>query len=143
MNRVSFRELRRYQLSLILIGIAIARQGDRKRLFEQLSLGSVTSERARGCLQSVLDGDVSGVRRFLLSLGVDAEGGTSLDAIVSRLHESVAEEEVEGALRAVLGGTLGDWTGSTEDRLELALRTVRSVKGSRFKQRGSSDGKAV
>jgi hypothetical protein len=137
-----FREMRRYQLSLILIGIAIARTGDRKRLFSRLSIESIKSDRAKRCLQAVVDGDVDEVRGFLLGLGVESNGNPALDSIVDRLHEMKAQDELDDTMRAIVAGELIDDLNTVEKRLETALAAVRASKETRFKpSKGATNGK--
>lgn len=129
-----YRDVRRHQLALILIGIAIANHGDRKKLFSMLNLDTIVGPRDRACLQAILDNDREGVQGFLLSLGVVCGDSPALDAIVGHLREQWEEDELEITLRAIIGGSLVEHLDAAEKRLEAALATVRNAKSPKLTQ---------
>lgn len=127
MDFLRYKEVRQYQVSLILIGIALGMtKEDRKDLFDKLDADSIKSPRARRALEAISKGDRDGVFGFLGTLGIRDEHPRACDAIIDRLHELMNMNHVADALQVIMNGSLVD--GTAEERLEKALQLVRNIR---------------
>lgn len=132
MNKVDFREARRYQLSLILIGACLGGKDIREFVMSRLRTSAISSPKAYNCMKAIEDKDSDGVDGFLRSIGVEAKGGKAISAVIDRLHQLSDMDHVENTLTTLLAGDLVNDVESAEERLEAALALVRNSKATVF-----------
>lgn len=132
MNK-DYLDFRGHQLVLILIGIAIARPGDREKLFETLRLEAVRNDSDRECLEAIRDGDVEKFYGYLVKRHrVHCHDVRALEGIIRRLHELQEREFLETTLVTVLRGDFADCLGDAEAKLTTALKAVQKAKADTF-----------
>lgn len=132
MNR-PYLDIRSHQLALLLIGIAIGRTADRKRLFESLRVGAIRDQGDREALEAIRDGDQETLYGYLAKRHrVHCDNMCALDAIIRRLHEIQERDYLEETLSTVLAGEFGECLGDAEAKLASALAAVQKAKADTF-----------
>ena len=122
------RSQRRRRIEYVLLGMLLAREGDRDAILERLDPWDVGSDLIVDCIRAVKESDPQPVRDTFKQWGVDIGGGMLLDAMLRYVSEAGREERAEEVL-AELKGRLS-LSGTPEDRikcLEYAVKEIRRV----------------
>lgn len=127
----SGRALRRHQLGLVLLGMTLAKTGDRKVIQDKLIKNSITSPLIRWTIEAVFSGDAKQVYSFFEAMGVcqhNHKGKRVVDAVIDELHAHREASLLETTLAMILTGNLASDLDTAEKRLEAALALVRNAK---------------
>jgi hypothetical protein len=90
-----------YAVSLLLVGVALSQDGDRKRVVEQLVPSLLEGNIPPVALDAIQRKDKDGVVRFLAMLGVQLQDGElAVDAII-RTHLSDVRSRLQKQLASV------------------------------------------
>lgn len=92
--------LRRHRVECILLGMVLAKDGDREKILAALSPASVVhGELIRSAMSGVANSEPEPVLKAFKQWGVDIEG-TVADSLVSRVKEYSQIDSAREALRA-------------------------------------------
>ena len=128
------REVRQYQLSLVLVGMCLASKSERERIFAELSPHHIKTPRSGRCLRAIKDEDVDDVDAFFASLGVHRnEGEKYSSAIIRRLDEMHGMLELADTVKAVMFGDVFDVKHrSALERLDAVRAVLTNQKEEKF-----------
>jgi hypothetical protein len=124
---LNIRQLRRYQLGLVLIGIALAKDGD-DELIDAMNKDALGSVNVRWCLDAIKKNRGKDVRGFFRALGVNCGRKRVIEAIIDGFQEEWERKQLERTLVVILEGNLVKDLDTAEKRLEAALATIRNAK---------------
>ena len=94
------REARLFGLELILLGMAMAQDGDREMILSEIEEESLTSENVKACMRAVRtknQDDVNKARIALNGMGLKVEGSVR-DALVMRVNLANARRKLQKSL---------------------------------------------
>lgn len=118
------REGRLFALELILLGMAMAKDGDREVILEELEDGSMSSEKVKACMKAVRTkdaNDISTARIALDGLGLKVEGSVR-DALIRRVNLANARRKLQRSLFDVSVTPNADIESAVESVTQMAKK---------------------
>lgn len=118
------REGRLFALELILLGMAMAKDGDREVILEEVEQESMTSENVKSCLKAVRtknQDDVQKARIALGGMGLQVEGSVR-DALIRRVNLANARRKLQRSLFDVSVTPNADIEQAVESVTQMAKR---------------------
>lgn len=118
------REGRLFALELILLGMAMAKDGDREVILEEVEQESMTSENVKACLKAVRtknQDDVQKARMALGGMGLQVEGSVR-DALIRRVNLANARRKLQRSLFDVSVTPNADIEQAVESVTQMAKR---------------------
>ncbi|MGB1649662.1 MAG: hypothetical protein ACPHEP_01425 [Acidimicrobiales bacterium] len=118
------REGRLFALELILLGMAMAKDGDREVILEEVEQESMTSENVKACLKAVRtknQDDVQKARIALGGMGLQVEGSVR-DALIRRVNLANARRKLQRSLFDVSVTPNADIEQAVESVTQMAKR---------------------
>lgn len=121
---MSPRLVKRHRMELLLLGMALARDGDRKKILELVNDTMIRSDPIAQCIRSLRAGDRAGVCEVLEDWGITLNGSL-VESLVWSICDTEAKDRMEETLNLLLrdGGV-----EEIEGRLSSALSLVREYK---------------
>lgn len=121
------RRLHRHRVELILLGMVLARSGDRDYILKTLFPADLDSELITDCLEAIRTQDKAPLAKAMKQWGVDLVGKKKAShAVVERISKLGAEDRA----RNLLSGAMQ--SGNAEEMLEAlksASRTLGETNG--------------
>ena len=118
------REGRLFALELILLGMAMAKDGDREVILEELEDDSMSSEKVKACMKAVRTkdaDDISTARIALDGLGLKVEGSVR-DALIRRVNLANARRKLQRSLFDVSVTPNADIEAAVETVTQMAKK---------------------
>lgn len=84
-KREIVRQAKRLRVELIMLGMALAREGDRDRILKEVDPDSLQSLEIAATLRGIANGDKDGVLRSLKRWGITVDT-TVLEAVIKKLE---------------------------------------------------------
>ena len=124
-----YLDARTYRVELILLGMALARDGDRDRILDSISHDDLSRDSTQDLLLAVADKDLVQVKRFFKGIGVEISAGeTILEAVVGWIHGMNAKRTAAEHVARLLSTAAVDDLEEIEERLKESLATVQGLK---------------
>lgn len=125
----TIRKARLARLECILLGMALAQDGDRDQILRELSADDFQSGVIGDCLEAIRTQDpesISLMRKHLCNWGLDASSGKVIGALISKVQEDRARREFSEAISSFQFDQ-GDSPEEFIERAELALTSIKEM----------------
>lgn len=125
----TIRKARLARLECILLGMALAQDGDRDQILGELSADDFQSEVIGDCLEAIRTQDPESIkmmRKHLCNWGLDASSGKVIGALISKVQEDRARREFSEAISSFQLDQ-GDSPEEFIERAELALTSIKEM----------------
>lgn len=118
------QEAKVFGLELILLGMALAQDGDREIILENIEEDSISSERIKSCLKAIRTKDADDIKTARIAfdgMGLKVEGSVR-DALISRINLANARRKLRQSLFDVSVSPIGDIENAVERVTEMSRK---------------------
>ena len=126
----TMRDARHHRIELILLGMALANQGDRQKVLDSVTTDDFNSENVAKCMNAIRTGsesDIGSMKEVFDGWGIDISESKAIDACISRLKDNAKIRKIEDTFENFYTNWKGRCTDVFMKKAEEAARSLQEI----------------